>query len=137
MGVRAPQKTWMGALLGQMHKVWPRFRVHLHNGINWTGAPFLRQETRFSLSRQFQEDLRIRKWQVRQSGILNSRPRESQQDFFLFHLIQVLSSGRLREKITLNEPILDTETLQSPIFPELPTLNTESFRVLLRTLAGL
>ena len=107
MGVRAPQKTWMGALLGQMHKVWPRFRVHLHNGINWTGAPFLRQETQFSLSRQFQEDLRIRKWQVRQSGILNSRPRESQQKFFLFHLIQVLGSGRLREKITSNEPILD------------------------------
>ena len=44
---------------------------------------------------------------------------------------------RLREKITLNEPILDTETLQSPIFPELPTVNTEYFRVLLRILAGL
>ena len=111
--------------------------MHLHNGISWTGATFLGQETQFSLSRQFQEDLRIRKWRVRQSSVLTSRPRESQQDFFLFHLIQVLSSGRLREKITLNAPILDIETLQSPIFPELPTVNTESFSVFLRTLAGL
>ena len=137
MGVRAPQKTWMGALLLKMNKVWPRFRVHIHSGISWTGAPLLRQETRFSLSRQFQEDLSVGKWQVRQSDLLNSRPRESQHDFFLFHLIQVLGSNRLRGKISSNEPILASETLESPIFPKLPTVNTESFRVLLRTLAGL
>ena len=50
MGARAPQKTWMGALLAKIHKVWPRFRVHIHSGISRTGAPLLRQETRFSLS---------------------------------------------------------------------------------------
>ena len=116
MGVRAPQKTWMGALLLKMNKVWPRFRVHIHGGISWTGAPLLRQETRFSLSRQFQEDLTVGKWQVRQSDLLNSRPRESQDDFFLFHLIQVLGSNRLRAKISSNEPILTSETLESPIF---------------------
>ena len=98
MGVRAPQKTWMGALLLKMNKVWPRFRVHIHSGISWTGAPLLRQETRFSLSRQFQEDLSVGKWQVRQSALLNSRPRESQHDFFLFIQFKYLVVTGFAEK---------------------------------------
>ena len=36
-----------------------------------------------------------------------------------------------------NLPVTENDTLESPIFLELPKVNTDSFRVLLRTLAGL
>ena len=91
--------------------MWSRFRVHITEKISWTGAPPFRQETCFSLSRQFQEDLWVRKWQVRQGGVLACRPRETQQDFILFHLLQVLGSGSLRDKIFHSLPIADNETL--------------------------
>ena len=97
----------------------------------------LRVETKFSLARQFHEDLRIYQWQVRQCSVLNARPRESQHDFFLFHLLSALGSGSLREKLSLEQPVTVTDTISTPIFAELPTVSTESFRILLRTLAGL
>ena len=97
----------------------------------------LRVETKFSLARQFHEDLRIHQWQVRQCSVLTARPRESQHDFFLFHLLSALGSGSLREKLSLEQPVTVTDTISTPIFAELPTVSTESFRILLRTLAGL
>ena len=40
-------------------------------------------------------------------------------------------------KMASNLPVTENDTLESPIFLELPKVNTDSFRVLLRTLAGL
>ena len=76
------ERTWMGALMSRIRVVWPRFRAHLSHKLSWTGAPMLRVETTFSLSRQFQEDLWIHKLLLRQCGVLASRPRETQKDFF-------------------------------------------------------
>ena len=134
---RRSETTWMGALLRRVRVVWPRFRVQLSTPLSWTGGPMLRVETKFSLARQFHEDLRIYQWQVRQCSVLNARPRESQHDFFLFHLLSALGSGSLREKLSLEQPVTVTDTISTPIFAELPTVSTESFRILLRTLAGL
>ena len=134
---RRSETTWMGALLRRVRVVWPRFRVQLSTPLSWTGGPMLRVETKFSLARQFHEDLRIHQWQVRQCSVLNARPRESQHDFFLFHLLSALGSGSLREKLSLEQPVTVTDTISTPIFAELPTVSTESFRILLRTLAGL
>ena len=71
---RRSETTWMGALLRRVRVVWPRFRVQLSTPLSWTGAPMLRVETKFSLARQFHEDLRIYQWQVRQCSVLNARP---------------------------------------------------------------
>ena len=43
----------------------------------------------------------------------------------------------MREKISNNVHVAEIDTLQSSIFPDLPKVSTDSFRVLLRTLAGL
>ena len=74
---------------------------------------------------------------MRQCRVLTARPRESQHDFFLFHLLSALGSGSLREKLSLGQPVAVCDTISSPIFAELPTVSTESFRISLRTLAGL
>ena len=129
-------RTWMGALLSRVRVVWPRFRVQLSHPVSWTGAPMLRVETRFSLARQFHEDLWIHQWRVRQCNVLTLRPRDNQQDFLLFHILAVLGSGSLREKILQQQPVAASDTLSTPIFPELPNVCTASFRMLLRTLAG-
>ena len=96
----------------------------------------LRVETKFSLAREFQEDLRIHKWRVRQCSVLTARPRETQEDFFLFHLLAVLGNESLRAALLLEQPVAASDTTSLPIFPELPTVSTDSFRILLRTLAG-
>ena len=97
----------------------------------------LRPETKFSLARQFQADLSLRKWQIRQCGVLTSRPLETQQDFFLFHLLNTLGNASLREKLSLNQPPTLADSLLSPIFPELPDVCADAFKALLRTLVGL
>ena len=74
---------------------------------------------------------------MRQCGVIASRPCSTRQDLILFHILHVLGSGALREKMASNLPVIENDTLQSPIFLELPRVNTDSFRVLLRTLAGL
>ena len=58
------------------------------------------------------------------------------QDYILFHLIAALGSDFIREKTSLNLTISYSSTLLMPNFPELPSVNTESFRILLRTLVG-
>ena len=93
--------------------------------------------TTLSLARQFQTDLFVKKWQLRQCGVIASRPCSTQQDFILFHILNALGSSALRDKMASNLPVTENDTLDSPIFLELPKVNTDSFRVLLRTLAGL
>ena len=66
-----------------------------------------------------------------------SRPCSTRQDFIIFHILCVLGSSVLRDKISSNLPVNEEKSLQSPIFLGLPKVNTASFRVLLRTLAGL
>ena len=110
-GSRACWKTWMGALLGRVNPVWPRFRVHLSHNLSWTGAPRLRVETKFSLARQFQQDLWIHKWQARQGALLASRPRVTQQDYIFFHIIAALGSASLREKRCSNLKISNCSAL--------------------------
>ena len=123
--------------MGQrIHTVWPRFRLHYAYNLAWTGVPLQSMTTLF-LSRQFQADLFLKKWQLRQCGLIASRPCSTQQDFILFHILYVLGSGAMRDKISTNVHVAESGTVQSPIFPELPKVNTDSFRVLLRTLAGL
>ena len=67
----------------------------------------------------------------------DERPLETQQDFFLFHLLNTLGSASLREKLSLNQPPALADTLLSPIFPELPDVCADAFKALLRTLVGL
>ena len=74
---------------------------------------------------------------MRQCGVIASRPCSTRQDFILFHILSVLGNSALREKMGNNFPVIENATLRSLIFPELPKVNTDSFRVLLRTLAGL
>ena len=72
---------------------------------------------------------------MRQCGLLSSRPTKHHQD--LFHILLSLDCGSLREKILTNVPFTENEMLISPISPQMPIVNFDAFRNLLRTLAGL
>ena len=133
---RVGGRTWMGLLLQRIHTVWPRFMMRYAYNLTWTGVP-PPCTIALSLSRQFQADLFIKKWQVRQCSVIASRSCSTRQDFILFHILNALGSSALRDKMASNLPVTENDTLESPIFLELPKVNTDSFRVLLRTLAGL
>jgi hypothetical protein len=110
--------------------------MHFTPNLSWSGAPQL-VRPQFSLSRRFQNDLFIKKWQLRQCGVLASCPCSTQQDFILFHILRVLGTSELREKLSSNLQVNESDTMQSPIFLELPKVSTDSFRTLFRMLVGL
>ena len=79
--------TWFGQLLQEIHDVWPRFKLSCTSGISWTGAPPAdKVET---LGRRFSTAVWQSRWLDRQLSVLSKKPKVSQQDFLLFHILPV------------------------------------------------
>ena len=77
--------TWFGQLLEEIHAVWPRFKLSCGSDISWTGAPPVdKVET---LGRRFSAAVWQSRWLDRQLSVLSKKPKVSQQDFLLFHIL--------------------------------------------------
>ena len=89
------------------------------------------------LSEPILDALQVNQWQVRQCGVLFARPLMIQQDHILFHILLVLGSGQLRDKVVGHIAVAPKDTLRTPIFARCLGVNTDACRLMLRTLAGM
>ena len=127
--------TWFGQLLQEIHAVWPRFKLSCASGISWTGVPPAdKVET---LGRRFSAAVWQSRWLDRQLSVLSKRPKISQQDVLLFHILLFGKEDDFRQ-IVENRRNIDRSCLSlDAIFSTKHSVSVRSFRRLLRFAAGL
>ena len=131
--------TWYCQLLKEIHSVWPRFKLRCFSDISWEGAPQATdpRNPKDHLGRRFSHDVWLQRWQARQVSLLRTRLRDSQQDYFLFHLLLQNGGDQLKDTVAARQNIDRSLLMSSALFCMKPSVSTCSFRRLLRFAAGL
>ena len=90
-----------------------------------------------TLGRRYSTELWKKRWLDRQISVLTMRPTVFQQDFLLYHILLFAGGDSLQEQVDDRRNIDRSLLLASAIFCSKPSVGTQSFRKLLRFVAGL
>ena len=125
---RKARKTWMGRFIHVVRVTWPNFRILTMPTLRLSGVP--PREPDVKLSKHFSRSAWGVNWKKRQASLLNNPPARNQQNYLLYIILENLCARKAEDANLLQQ----RPTLQSPIFPHLPTMWIASFRCLVKFL---
>jgi hypothetical protein len=129
--------TWVGRLTKRVRHTWPQFRISAgtEGSLVVQGTPGVGNvvgPSRVKLATSFYEQVRNNKWIDRQISVFSSKPTLLQQDYVIFHIIR----KRIGTQIDISN-VSRADFPISMIFRTKPSVCVNTFRTLLRFLAGL